>query len=213
MKTDDLVSLLAADTVAVPRHAAARQIAMAVAAGAAITLLAMLATIGARPDLQRAAHDPMFWMKVTFPAMVALGSFATLGRLARPGVNVGLGPAAIALPIFLVWTMSIWAYLGAPPAARAAMVWGETWKICTLSIVMISTPVVAAAFLALRRLAPTRPARAGACAGWLGGAVGAVVYALRCPETALPFMAIWYVAGMAVPAAIGAALGRRFLRW
>ncbi|MEP7118372.1 MAG: NrsF family protein [Acidobacteriota bacterium] len=74
-------------------------------------------------------------------------------------------------------------------------------------------PAFVAAFLALRRLAPTRLVQAGACVGALSGAAGAAIYAFHCPETALPFMAIWYVAAIAVAAGAGAVLGPRLLRW
>ena len=36
-------------------------------------------------------------------------------------------------------------------------------------------------------------------------------YAFHCPERALPFMAIWYVAGIAVTTAVDAVLGPRLL--
>lgn len=80
-------------------------------------------------------------------------------------------------------------------------------------IVLLSVPIFAAVFLALRQLAPTHPCRTGACAGALSGVAGAMIYAFHCPETALPFMAIWYVAGIAVPLSAGAWLGPRVLRW
>ena len=213
MKTDDLISLLAADTAAVPRSAASKQIAIAMAVGILLAILAMLLTMGARPDLAQAIVMPMFWMKVLFPAAVACAGFVTLARLARPGVSARAGQWAIALPVLMVWLMAIAAYASAPPSERAAMVWGQSWRICTVSVLMISVPIFMAAFLALRRLAPTRLAQAGACAGVLSGAAGAAIYAFHCPETALPFMAIWYVAGIAVMAGIGAALGPRLLRW
>ena len=213
MKTDELISLLAADTAPVPRTTASKQIATAMAVGIPLAILTMLLTMGARPDLAQATGLPMFWMKVLGPATVACAGFATLARLARPGVGARVGEIAIALPVLLVWLLAIAAYAGAPPSERAAMVWGQTWRICTLSIVMISLPIFGATFLALRRLAPTQLARAGACAGVLSGAAGAAIYAFRCPETALPFMAVWYVAGIAVTAAIGASFGPRLLRW
>ena len=213
MKTDDLISLLAADTAAVPRGAASRQIAIAMAAGIPLAIMAMLLTMGARPDLAQAIGMPMFWMKVLFPATVACAGFATLARLAHPGVRAQTGEWAMAAPILLLWLAAIAAYAGTPPSERAAMVWGLSWRVCTLSVLMISVPVFVAAFLALRRLAPTRLVRAGACAGVLSGAAGATIYAFHCPETALPFMAIWYVAGIAIAAGVGAALGPRLLRW
>lgn len=213
MKTDLLISLLAADTAAVPRGAASRQIAIAMTVGIPLAIATMLLTMGIRPDLSQAIRNPMFWMKVLFPAAVACAGFATLARLARPGVSARAGQWAIVLPILVLWVMAIAAYAGAPTSQRAAMVWGQSWRMCTASLLMISLPIFVAAFIALRRLAPTRLARAGACAGVLSGAAGASVYAFHCPETALPFMAIWYVAGIAATAGIGATLGPRLLRW
>ena len=213
MKTDDLISVLAAGAAPVPRRAASRTIAVATAAGIAIAALMMLLTVGARPDLGQAIRWPMFWMKVLFPVVMAGASFLTLTRLARPGVSARAGGTAIALPVVLLWLLAIAAYASAPLPERSAMVWGQTWRICTLNIALISAPIFAAAFFALRQLAPTQLAQAGACAGALSGAAGAAVYAFHCPETALPFMALWYVAGIAVPVSVGAWLGPRFLRW
>lgn len=213
MKTDDLISLLAADTAEVPPHAAARQIAIAMAVGVPLAILAMLLTMGPRPDLAQAIGMPMFWMKVLLPAAVACAGFATLARLARPGVSARAVEWAIAVPVVLLWLLAIAAYAGSPPSERAAMVWGQSWRTCTVSVLMISVPIFVAAFLALRQLAPTRLVHAGACAGVLSGAAGAAIYAFHCRETALPFMAIWYVAGIAATASVGAVLGPRLLRW
>ncbi|MFS2051364.1 NrsF family protein, partial [Variovorax sp. CT11-76] len=49
--------------------------------------------------------------------------------------------------------------------------------------------------------------------GALAGGVGAAVYALHCPELTAPFIAVWYVSGIAVPVLVGALLGPRLLRW
>ena len=56
-------------------------------------------------------------------------------------------------------------------------------------------------------------AGATGAAGRLAGGVGALVYTLHCPELEAPFLGVWYVIGMAIPAVIGAALGPRLLRW
>jgi hypothetical protein len=78
---------------------------------------------------------------------------------------------------------------------------------------LIALPVFVAALLVLRSLAPTQPALAGAAAGALASGAGAAVYALHCPELGAPFLAVWYVLGMAIPVVLGAALGPRLLRW
>lgn len=213
MKTDELISLLAAGAAPVPRRAASTTIAAATAAGVALAALMMLLTIGARPDLKQAVMLPTFWIKVLFATVVAGASFVTLTRLARPGVNARAGGVAIGVPVLLLWLAAIAVYSITPIPERSAMLWGQTWRICTLNIALISAPIFAAAFFALRQLAPTRLTQAGACAGALSGAAGAAIYALHCPETALPFLALWYVAGIAVPTSIGAWLGPRVLRW
>jgi hypothetical protein len=66
---------------------------------------------------------------------------------------------------------------------------------------------------AMKGLAPTRLALAGAMAGLLSGAGGALVYALYCPEMAAPFIGVWYLLGMLIPTALGALLGPRLLHW
>ena len=82
---------------------------------------------------------------------------------------------------------------------RAELVLGGTWNACPLNIAVLSLPVFVAALWAMKGLAPTRPALAGAAAGLLAGAVGAVVYTLHCPELAAPFLGTWYVARHADP--------------
>jgi hypothetical protein len=74
-------------------------------------------------------------------------------------------------------------------------------------------PLLAALLWMLRGMAPTRPAMAGASAGLMAGAIAGLVYSLHCPETAYAFLAVWYVAGMALMTGVGALLGSRLLRW
>ena len=40
-----------------------------------------------------------------------------------------------------------------------------------------------------------------------------LVMHLHCPEMAAPFVAVWYLLGMLIPAAVGALIGKRLLRW
>ena len=103
--------------------------------------------------------------------------------------------------------------LAAEPAARPSLVLGQTWQDCGYRIAALSAPVFVAVLLAMRGLAPTRLRLAGAAAGLLAGAAGALVYAMHCPELAAPFLAVWYVLGVSIPAALGALIGPRVLRW
>ena len=213
MKTDELVAMLAAGAPAVPPRAATRRLARALWLGLPVSVAIMLLEYGVRRDLQEVVAWPMFWVKLLFPLGIAVAGFVAVQRLARPGVHVGGARVALVLPVLLVWAMALVAWWGAPAETRATLLWGSTWRSCVFSIGLMAAPVFAGAFFALKGLAPTRPAWAGAAAGAMAGGAGAAVYALHCPELAAPFLAVWYVAGIALPVLLGAALGPRLLRW
>jgi hypothetical protein len=213
MKTHDLIALLAADASAVEQHTASRRLALAVAAALPVSVGLLLAGYGLRRDIADVVGAPMFWVKLLVPVCMALAAFVAVQRLARPGVRAGAAWWALAAPAALLWLLAIFVWAGASEPERSAMVWGVSWRICMASIALMALPVFVAAFGVLRGMAPTRPALAGAAAGALAGSVGASVYALHCMELAAPFLAVWYVGGIALTTAAGAALGPRLLRW
>jgi hypothetical protein len=213
VKTDDLIAMLSRDAAPVPRHVASRRLSMALVAGLPLSFACMLAFYGMRPDLAEAVSWPMFWVRLLFPACLAIAGFVVVHRLARPGARVRAAWWGLAAPVVVVWSMAAVMLVSAPEEQRPVMIWGQTWRTCAFNIALISVPVFVGALAALKGLAPTRPALAGAAAGAMSGAAGAVVYALHCPELAAPFLAIWYVAGIALPVVAGALIGRRYLRW
>jgi hypothetical protein len=155
----------------------------------------------------------MFWIKLAFPASIAVASLVAASRLSRPGARLGKTGGAIVAPVLVIWLYAAWVLLDVPAAEREELVMGRTWKYCLLGISTFSVPVFAAALWAMKGLAPTRPALAGAASGLLAGAIAALVYALHCPEMEAPFLGVWYVAGMLIPVAAGALLGPFVLRW
>jgi hypothetical protein len=213
MKTDDLIALLATQAQPVPRHAARRQLGLALAAALPLSLLIMAAGYGVRPGLVASLAGAMAWIKILLPAAIAASAFVALQRLARPGVRGRSAWVGVALPVVLLWVMGAVVWADAAPQDRHDLLWGTTWRTCIFNIALIAAPVFVAAFVALRGLAPTRPTLAGAAAGALAGGAGAAVYALHCPELGAPFLAVWYVLGMAVPVVVGALLGKKLLRW
>jgi hypothetical protein len=213
MKTDDLIGLLVADGRAVDPAAVARGFHARLGLGVALAVAAMLLVLGPRPDLAAAATLPMFWAKLALPAAVGLAAWGLVRRLGHPGMRLGRVPAAALAPVALVWAAGALVLWQAAPGQRLALLLGQTWAQCPATIALLSLPPLAAAVLALRRLAPTRPTLAGAAAGLFAGAAGAFAYAFHGPELQAPFLAVWYVAGMLIPAAAGALLGRRWLHW
>jgi hypothetical protein len=213
MKTDELLTILATGAGAVEPNAVGRRYAVALGWGAFGATLLMAILLGVRPDIDAAARLPMFWIKLAFPASVAVASVIAVTRLSRPGVRLGGTRGAIVAPVIVIWLYAAWVLLGAPSAERADLVMGRTWGYCLLGIPTLSVPVFAAALWAMKGLAPTRLALAGAGAGMLAGAIAALVYALHCPEMEAPFLGVWYVAGMLIPTVAGALLGPFVLRW
>lgn len=211
MRTDELIAMLAREPR--PADAVGRRYAVALAAGGVGSVALMFFLFGPRPDLAQAVRDPAFWLKLLLPAALAAAALGAVVRLGRPGRRVGYAAEALLLPVGVVWMLAAYALFAAAPGGRLALVLGETWTTCALSIALLSLPVLASAFWAMRGLAPTRPALAGAASGLLAGAVGAVAYSVHCPEIAPPFLGTWYVLGMALPAAAGALAGPRLLRW
>jgi len=213
MRTDQLVALLAADAAPVRRRAVSRRLGVALAIALPVSAAWMLMAYGVRRDLIEAMFWPMFWVRLLFGAGIALAAFVVVQRLARPGVRVRGAWLGLAAPVLLIWLLALVALLSAPAEERAALVMGHTWRSCAIDIAVVSLPMFAALLWALKGLAPTRPALAGAAAGALAGGAGAMVYALHCPELAAPYIAVWYVAGIALPVVAGALIGPRLLRW
>jgi len=213
MNTEELVELLAASALPVEAGAARRRHALALGWGACGAALLMAVLLGVRADLAEAVRLPMFWIKLAFPAALAAGALMAALRLSRPGVRLGRVPAALAAPVLAMWLLAALALAGAAPGERVALWLGETWQSCPFNVALLSLPVFAGTLWAMRGLAPVQPVRAGAAAGLLAGAVGALIYALHCPEMEAPFLGTWYLLGMLIPGAAGAALGPRLLRW
>ena len=213
MKTDELIAMLAHDAGAVAPRIWQRRYAGALGAGLFGATLLMVLLLGVRPDIADAVRLPMFWVKLGFPAVLAAGALLTAARLSRPGVSLGHVGAALAAPVLAIWLLAAAVLLAAAPEDRAMLIWGETWASCLANVTLLSLPALGALLWVMKTLAPVRPVPAGAAAGLLAGALGATIYALHCPELAAPFIGIWYVLGMLIPAVLGAVIGPRLLRW
>ena len=213
MRTDDLVTMLAVGAGAVQPDQAVRGYATALGWGALGAALLMGALIGPRPDLAAAVLLPMFWVKLAFVACLAAAGWLAAWRLSRPGLRLAWVPGALAAPVLAMWLLAAVVLARADAAQRAGMFFGDTWNSCPFLVAMLSAPVFVAVVWAMKGLAPTRLRLAGAAAGLLSGAVGALVYSVHCPEMEAPFIGFWYLLGMLIPAAAGALLGPRLLRW
>ena len=205
--------MLATDGAAVERNAAARRYLTGLGWGTLGSAILMAVLLGVRPDLEIAVRLPMFWVKLAFAALLALTSGVVALRLAQPGSRLSWLPGMVAAPVVAMWVLAAFVLMTANSSQRHDLLYGDTWASCPLLITMLSAPVFVAVIWAMRGLAPTRLRLAGAAAGLVSGSLGALVYALHCPELAAPFVGLWYLLGVLIPAGIGALLGPRFLRW
>ncbi|GAB5095653.1 DUF1109 domain-containing protein [Caballeronia sp. LP006] len=213
MKTDDLIDLLSNGATRVDRAAIARRFGEALPLGVLGSVVLMLMVYGMRPDLRSVAGTAMFWAKIAFPSCVGIGALLVVTRLGRPGARAGHAWALVVLPFVVVWVAGAFVLAAALPVDRAPLVLGHSWRSCPFNITLLSLPTFPAVFWAVKGLAPTRLRLAGAVAGLLASSLATLAYCLHCPEMSPAFWSVWYAIGMLMPAAIGAWLGPRLLRW
>ncbi len=213
MNTDRLIIALAAGVEPVDPSAGRWRLALSTVAGFAVGLPLLLLLLGINPALAQAAVLPMFWVKFAFVAALAVAGWWTVARLSRPGAALGRPAIALAMPVLLMAMLALSALTLAQADQRLALLLGSSWSACPSLIALLSLPAFVLTLWAVKGLAPTRLRLAGAGAGMLAGAIGALVYLLYCPELAPPFLVVWYTLGMLIPAAAGAMVGPRLLRW
>lgn len=213
MKTDDLITMLSSGPDVALAARPARATALPLLAGLLASAALMLAILGLRPDLGLELTLPAYWLKLVFSLALAGAGGLAVKRLAAPGASTRALPLFVAGPVLALWAVAGGALWLAAPESRADLFWGSTWRYCPLLIAVLSLPLLAAALHILRGRAPTRLRLAGAAAGFAAGGAAAVVYCLHCPEMSPVFVGSWYLLGVLIPTALGAALGPRALAW
>jgi hypothetical protein len=213
MVTEELIRRLSADVRPVSRLAVARRLALGVGAGAAASAVLTAATLGLRTDMAQAVGEAMFWVKLAYT--LGLGGVAIWAceRLVRPAARGEWRALWLAVPVLLLASLAAWQLAGSPAPMRMHMMMGDSAKVCPWCILTFALPPLVGLIWAARGLAPTRLRLTGAMIGLAAGGAGASAYALHCPESAAPFMAIWYTLGMVSAAVLGGLLGPRVLRW
>lgn len=185
-----------------------RALLLGLLAALAAALLVVMAVPGLRPDLAQVVAQGQFYFKVAAMVLLALGSIQLLRAAGTPGLALrpllALGPAGLFLLIGVTADGSGFSLLG----ARTVSV-----PICVGSIVLASLPGIVFLLMGLRRGIPTRLTSAGAAAGLLSGALGALAYTLACVNDGAAFVTVWYLTAVSIATGIGALLGRWTLRW
>jgi hypothetical protein len=197
---------------ATPPGVVNRRLLAALVAGGAVTLAFVALGLHCQP-LLAAVQQSWFWMKAAYTVLLMIAGIVITRRLSVPGARVGGAPFAALVIVAAMIILGVAQLLSVAPAARLALWLGHSWKVCSPLIVLLAIPIYACLIAAIRSLAPTRPARAGAAAGFLAGALAATLYGLHCPEQAAAFAVTWYTLGIAAATILGAITGSRLLRW
>ena len=214
MMTNEMINLLSMNIERVDRRLVTRSLSLAVAAGAAASLVVSLLTLGVRPDLAEPGALTFLVAKLFFSATVVLTGYSLLTRLARPGGERTTRSPLVLIPFVAVLVLAGISLSLAPSAHWQLMIVGDTWLECLLSIPTIAVLPFAFIVWTVRQVAaPTDLVRIGAFSGLVAGGVSAMGYALHCTEDSLPFVAVWYGGTIALCTLAGAFLGPRLLRW
>jgi hypothetical protein len=212
MKTEELIRAIAADneTRAV---SVSRILIFSLLAAFAVAAFLFALLIGPRPDIAAVSDDPRFLFKFVVTLALAASAIPLALRLAEPGRTVNIALIAVALAPLLLALGALIEFNLLAPGERMSRLIGRNWAYCLSYIPLLSAPLLAAALLALRHGAPTRPALAGAAAGLLAGGIGATLYASHCVDDSPLFVATWYTLAIGAVVLAGALIGRRVLRW
>jgi hypothetical protein len=211
MKTNELIALLASDPL--PSRPPAWHLPLAATVALGLSLAMVVGGWGLHADLRGLVASASYQLKTVWLLGLALSSGTLVWRLARPAERDGYAMHGIGVFLLIMACTGAYNLWQAEPANRLALLMGQSWWSCPLSIALIALPWLAVWLLYLRHMAPTRLAWSGASAGFLSGALATGLYSLHCAETSYAFFSVWYVAGMGLSTAMGAFLGPRYLRW
>lgn len=211
MKTDNLIDMLARGVEPVERPKWARRMVFTLVAGLVIAVLAVVLTIGTRPDIGTAMMPVM--MKAGFSALAAAIVLPLTVQLMKPGRPLGWRIGAIFVFLGICALVVFIALMGKPSDERMSAWMGGDFPWCLVLIPVLAAPTAAGLVWLMRSLAPTRLTLSGAAIGAVAGGVGAMAYAMYCPVDSMAFVTTWYTLAIAICAALGALLGARFLRW
>ncbi|MBR9762250.1 MAG: DUF1109 domain-containing protein [Rhodobacteraceae bacterium] len=213
MKTEDLISALAADPAAPRPPRVETRLPGFLGLGVLVTALAFALVLGPRPDLAAALARPVVLAKTLLPLLLAALALPLVLRDARPGARYGLPGALIWAVPLAVAGLFLLAFLTELPGDRLRLFLGHSIPVCLPAITLLSLPMLAGLLVALRRGAPVRPARCGALAGLVAAGLATAIYSTFCIEDSPLFYAVWYSAGIMIATGLGALAGRQLLRW
>jgi hypothetical protein len=211
MRTEELIRVLAADGSR-PVMPIGSALLRALALGAVLSLALFLLVLRPRPDLGQALFTLPFVFKLAVTLGLAAAALRFLPDAARPVSSYRYGWPLMLVPMLLaVGVAAELTTLSSEDWATRLM--GRNAPHCLALIPLLSLPSLVCLLAVLRRGAPAHPWLAGAAAGLTASGVGALLYAIACPDDSPLFIATWYSISIAIVTLASARVGGRLLRW
>jgi hypothetical protein len=211
LKTNELISLLTED--APVRMRLGRALKTALVAGIVVSALILVFAIGIRHDIASMVGTIRVLFKVSLMLVLAILASTIVFRIGRPDVPVSASAWALLAPTGVLAAAVLIELQVLPRELWEPQMMGHNAAYCLMLIPLLSIAPLLGFILALRAGAPRRPALAGAAAGLAASTIASALYAWHCIDDSPLFVATWYTIAIALVTAIGAALGRRYLRW
>ena len=212
METDQLIRTLAADNAHRARPVGS-VLALALLAAAPVSVAIFFTGLGVRPDLMSAMRNPFFDLKFAVTLALATSAILVSLHLSRPEASMQGWGWLFMIPAGLLVAGISGEMMMPQRLPMMTRLVGQNSRVCMTAIPAMSRPLLAAALIALRHGAPTRPALAGAIAGLLSAGLAATFYASHCTDDSPLFVATWYTIATSLVTAIGALAGSRVLRF
>lgn len=212
MDTDQLIQTLVADTDR-REPPVGSVLAIALAAGGAISTVIFFASLGFRDDIAMAIYNPFFDLKFVITIALAVSAIAISVHLSRPEASLEGWKWMLLIPVGLLALGIACEMLLPQQLPWITRLIGSKSKACMTAIPLLSLPILVAALVALRHGAPSRPTLAGAFAGLLSAGCAATLYASQCIDDSPLFVATWYSIAIAAVTALGALAGTKLLRF
>ncbi|MCC5955048.1 MAG: DUF1109 domain-containing protein [Natronohydrobacter sp.] len=210
MKTEDLISALAADTM--PRAPVGQQLGSALLVAIGVSLAAFAVFWGPRPDIW-AALGSFAVLKTLVPLAFVLLALAFALAMVHPGFPHKRRGTALGALIALAALTFMIALAREGQVGLVSALSTPSLVTCLLSIPALAMPLLAAAIWGLSSGASTRPRLTGATAGLVAGGVAAAIYSLYCDKDMMLFVLPAYATAIGTVMLAGALLGPRILKW
>lgn len=212
MKTGELIAALAADAKT-PARPLGRSAALALGAGALISLALFMAMMGPRHDVMAAMRTVRFDLKFVDTLALLAPSFLVTLKLSRPDADPSAMLAWLLAPLALVVVAALTEMMMIPRDLWMTRLIGHNWAHCLMMIPLLSIAPLGVLLAALRAGAPGHPMLTGALAGAAAAGVAATLYATNCTDDLPLFVITWYSLATAIVVFAGALAGSRWLRW